>query len=130
MGTWYDDTAIQQSIGEEVRISLKLYESCEPEMYAKYINECSHFQLFCRYTCVSSVICHRRFKAFVSTWKNIAQIVPLYFKWKNVYEKAARQKHSNLYGVKNDEAMETPPWEVVHDVLKIFEEYIRNLSKI
>ncbi len=129
MGTWYDDTAIQQSIGEEVRISLKLYESCEPEMYAKYINECSHFQLFCRYTCVSSVICHRRFKAFVSTWKNIAQIVPLYFKWKNVYEKAARQKHSNLYGVKNDEAMETPPWEVVHDVLKIFEEYIRNLSR-
>lgn len=129
MGTWYDDTAIQQSIGEEARISLKLYESCEPEMYAKYINECARFQLFCRYTSASSMICHTRFKACVSTWKDFAQIVPVYFKWKNVYEKATRQKHPNLYGVKNDDAMETPPWEFVHDVLKIFEEYICNLSR-
>ena len=129
MGTWYDDTAIQQSIGGEARTSLKLYKSCEPEMYAKFIDECSHFQLFCRYTSASSIICHRRFKAFVSTWKDIAQIVPVYFKWKNVYEKGARQKHSNLYGVKNDETMETPLWDLINDVLKIFEEYIRNLSR-
>lgn len=129
MGTWYDDTAIQQSIGGEARSSLELYESCEPEMYAKYINECARFQLFCRYTSASSMICHTRFKACVSTWKDFAQIVPVYFKWKNVYEKATRQKHPNLYGVKNDDAMETPPWEFVHDVLKIFEEYICNLSR-
>lgn len=129
MGTWYDDTAIQQSIGGEARTSLELYESCEPEMYAKYINECARFQLFCRYTSASSMICHTRFKACVSTWNDFAQIVPVYFKWKNVYEKATRQKHPNLYGVKNDDAMETPPWEFVHDVLKIFEEYICNLSR-
>ena len=129
MGTWYDDTAIQQSIGGEARSSLELYESCEPEMYAKYINECARFQLFCRYTSASTMICHTRFKACVSTWKDFAQIVPVYFKWKNVYEKATRQKHPNLYGVKNDDAMETPPWEFVHDVLKIFEEYICNLSR-
>lgn len=126
MKTWDITVARRRN---EVKTPLKLYKSCEPERYNELINELGWFESFCRYAGLSSIICYQRFKAIVSEWKTYKQIIPVHFKWRGVYEKAVRQKHPNLYGVANNEAMETPSWEFVYDVLKIFEEYICNLSR-